>query len=99
MAQIPSYYGCGIGLSCSSDSAPSLGTSICPRCGPKKEGKKGGRSKKEESQWGQNKASLPFSLYLQCSLIQSKIVYVNTKVKSYKMFKELQKNLKFRPVA
>ena len=28
-------YGCGVGFSCSSDSTPSLGTSICRRCGCK----------------------------------------------------------------
>ena len=33
--------------SCSSDSTPSLGTSICPGCGPKKEKKK--KEKKKES--------------------------------------------------
>ena len=30
-AQIPCCYVCGVGLSCSSDSSPSLGTSICHR--------------------------------------------------------------------
>ena len=32
MAQIQCCHGCGVGLSCSSDSTPSLGTSICCRC-------------------------------------------------------------------
>ena len=32
--------GCGVDYSCSSDSTPSLGTSICHRCGPKKKKKK-----------------------------------------------------------
>ena len=32
--------GCDIGLSCSSDKIPSLGTSICGRCGPKNKKKK-----------------------------------------------------------
>ena len=32
--------------SCSSDSTPSLGTSICPGCGPKKEKKKKKRKRK-----------------------------------------------------
>ena len=41
VVQIPSCCGCGIGHigSCSSDLTPDLGTSICPRCGPKKQNK------------------------------------------------------------
>ena len=35
-AQIRCCRGCGVDLSYSSDSTPSLGTSICCRCGPKK---------------------------------------------------------------
>ena len=29
--------GCGLGLRCSADSNPSLGASICHKCGPSKE--------------------------------------------------------------
>ena len=36
MARIPCCCGCGVASSYSSDSTPSLGTSICHRCGPKK---------------------------------------------------------------
>ena len=32
-ARIPCFSGCDIGLSCSFNSTPSLGTSICCRCG------------------------------------------------------------------
>ena len=39
-ARIQCYHGCGIGLSCSSDSTLYLGTSICCRCGHKKKKKK-----------------------------------------------------------
>ena len=39
-AQTWHYYGCGVGLSYSSDSTPSLGTSTCHTCGPKKEKEK-----------------------------------------------------------
>ena len=34
-AQIWRCCGCGVARSCSSDSTPGLGTSICHRCGPK----------------------------------------------------------------
>ena len=37
VAQIQCCHGSGIGCSCSSNSAPSPGTSICHRCGYKKE--------------------------------------------------------------
>ena len=36
VVQIWCCRGCGVGLSCSSNSAPSLGTSICHRCSTKK---------------------------------------------------------------
>ena len=39
-AQIPSCCGCGVGWWLGSDSTPSLGTSICLECGPKKKKKK-----------------------------------------------------------
>ena len=35
-AGIPRHCGCGVARSCSSNSTPSLGTSICCECGPKK---------------------------------------------------------------
>ena len=40
VAQIRCCYGCGVGLSCSSNSTPSLGTSMCHRNSPKKKKKK-----------------------------------------------------------
>ena len=39
VALLPHCCGCGVGLSCNSDSTPSLGPSICCRCGPKKKKK------------------------------------------------------------
>ena len=36
MARIPHCCGCGVAGGCSSESTPSLGTSICCGCGPKK---------------------------------------------------------------
>ena len=41
---------------CSSDSTPSLGTSICPRCGPKK----GKKRKKKETNVFKRMTSLEF---------------------------------------
>ena len=46
-AQISCCYGCGTGLSCSSDSTPGLGTSTCHRWGCKKKKKK--KKKKENN--------------------------------------------------
>ena len=38
-ARILSCYGCSTSRSCTFDSTPSLGTSICPRCDPKQKKK------------------------------------------------------------
>ena len=47
--QIWQCCGCGVGLSCSSNWTPSLGTSICCRCGPKR--KKEKKKKKKKPVW------------------------------------------------
>ena len=46
-AQIPSCDGCGVTCSCSSDSIPSLRTSICCKCSPKNHKKKKEKKKKK----------------------------------------------------
>jgi len=55
-AQILHGCGCGLGCSCSSHSTPSLETSICHRCGPRKKERSGGREgRKEEWKKGRKK--------------------------------------------
>ena len=56
VAQVWCCHGCGVGLSCSSDLAPSLGTSICSRCSlrKKKEEKKKKKKRKEFALYPKN---------------------------------------------
>ena len=58
---IPSCCGCGVGLSCSSHSIPSLGTSVCWRCSPKKQKKKKKKRRRRMRAPGVQRPSVVYS--------------------------------------
>ena len=69
-SQIWYYSGCGVGLSCSSNSTPSLGTCICCMCGHKKKKEKNF----ERTEFGEKESNM----YLEGSVWNLCVSYWNT---------------------